>query len=159
MSEMEGQKPAFCAVLTPHRALDGDGIRWVMVITCLLAAIPGFVFFFMGAWPIVGFLGLDVLALFWALTHSRRDAHGFEEITLYQDQLSVRQVTPKGHETIHKLNPFWTKIEVLKDFEDRVTDIVLRSKEQKLFVGRFLNPDDKKSFASAFSNALYRVKR
>ena len=159
MNELKEQKPTFSAVLTPHRALDGQGIRVVMIITCLLAAIPGLIFFFMGAWPIVGFWGLDVLALFWALTHSRRDIYGFEEITLYQDQLNVRRVTPKGHETVHRLNPFWTKIEILKDFEDRVTDIILKSREQKLPIGSFLNPDDKTSFASAFSNALYRVKR
>lgn len=157
--ELKEQKPHFCAVLTPHRALDQNGVQIVMIITCILAAIPGIVFFLMGAWPIVGFLGLDVALLFWALSKSRKQVNGFEEVTLYPDSLDIRRVSPKGRETRFQFNPFWTKIEVFKDFEDRVTDIVLKSKERSLKIGTFLNPDDKKSFASAFSNALYRVKR
>ena len=85
--------------------------------------------------------------------------NGFEEVTLYPDSLDIRRVSPKGRETRFQFNPFWTKIEVFKDFEDRVTDIVLKSKERSVKVGAFLNPDDKKSFAFALSSALYRVKR
>lgn len=94
--ELKEQKPQFCAVLTPHRALDQIGVQIVMVITCLLAAIPGVVFFLMGAWPIVGFLGLDVVLLFWALSKSRQEVNGFEEVTLYADELNVRRVSQRG---------------------------------------------------------------
>ena len=66
-------------------------------------------------------------------------------------QKDVKQDTSSIH--------FGPKIEILKDFEDRVTDIMLKSKERTIKVGAFLNPDDKKSFASALSNALYRAKR
>lgn len=157
--ELKEQKPQFCAVLTPHRALDQKGVYVVMIITCILAAIPGVVFFLMGAWPIIGFLGLDVALLFWALSKSRQEVNSFEEITLYTDKLDIRSVSPKGRVTRHQFNPFWIKIEVLRDFEDRVTDIVLKSKERTIKVGAFLNPEDKKSFAFALSCALYRVKR
>lgn len=159
MVELKEQKPHFSAVLTPHRALDQNGVNNVIMITCLLAAIPGLVFFSMGAWPVVGFLGLDVGLLYWALTHSRQDVNGFEEVVLFADQLHIRQVSPKGRETQHQLNPFWTKIEVQRDFEDRVTEIVVRSKNQTLKIGAFLNPEDKRTFALAFTNALFRLKR
>lgn len=159
MSELEEQKPTFCAVLTPHRALSPKGIRIVIIITCLLALIPGLVFFLMGAWPVVGFLGADVALLYWALTRSHADVYGFEEITLFRDKLLWRKVSPKGVETIKEMNPFWTKLEIGKDLEDRVTNIMLTSNAQKIQIGSFLNPDDKKSFANAFSNAFYQVKR
>jgi len=159
MVELKEQKPHFSAVLTPHRALDQKGVNNVIMITCLLAAIPGLIFFSMGAWPVVGFLGLDVAFLYWALTHSRQEVNGFEEIRLFADQLDIRQVSAKGREIHHQLNPFWTKIEVQRDFEDRVIDIVLRSKNQTLKIGAFLNPEDKRTFALAFANALFRLKR
>jgi len=159
MKELKEQKPHFSAVLTPYRALDQKGVNVVLIITCLLAAIPGLVFFSLGAWPIVGFLGLDVALLYWGLTHSRQEVNGFEEITLFSDQLDIRRVSSKGRETHHQLNPFWIKLEVVRDFEDRVTDIVLRSKNQTLKIGAFLNPEDKRTFAVAFANALFRLKR
>ena len=57
------QSPLFAALLTPHRSLSPKGIRWVIAFTCVMASIPGIAFYAMGAWPVVGLLGLDVLLL------------------------------------------------------------------------------------------------
>ena len=57
-----------------------------------MALLPGLIFYMLGAWPVVGFMGLDVVALYWALTWSFRDGKRSEEVTLWQSlSLSFRR--------------------------------------------------------------------
>jgi len=151
-------KPLLSAVLTPYRSLSPRGIRLVVALTALLAAIPGLVFFFLGAWPILGFMGLDVLAVWWALSHSFRDGRRFEVITLWPDALEVRQVSARGREARQTFNPFYVRLEVDRDVDDRTTALRLRSRTRALEIGAFLNPDDKASFASALGKALHAAR-
>lgn len=153
------QSPLFAALLTPHRSLSPKAIRWVIAITCVFASIPGIAFYAMGAWPVVGLLGLDVLLLYWALTASLRDKDMFEEITLWPDALDIRHVTKKGRETALSFNPFFIRLSVVRDNEDRVTALKIVTREGETEIGRFLTPDDKASFADALGHALSRAKR
>ncbi len=64
----------FDAWLRPHRSLTRRGLALVLA----LAAIPGFVmaivFMSLGAWPVSGFLGLDVVLLYGAFRLNNRAA-------------------------------------------------------------------------------------
>src|SRR5688500_7896220 len=99
MTTQTQAKPLFAATLRPHRSLSRRGFRIVVALVAVMASIPGMVFFALGAWPIVGFLGLDVLLVWWALAASMRDGKQFEVITLWPDQLELKQVDGKGKET------------------------------------------------------------
>ncbi len=146
--------PLFSALLTPHRSIKGKGIRVVVAIYALLAAIPGIFFFVSGAWPVIGFLGLDALALWWAMSNSLKSGDAFEEVTLWRHALQVRHVTARGVEIVHAFNPFWVRLQIDRDLEDRVTSIRLDTRDRSLEVGAFLNPDDKAVFATSFRHAL-----
>lgn len=152
------QSPLFAALLTPHRSLSPNGIRWVVAFTAVMASIPGVTFFAMGAWPVVGLLGLDVILLTWALTASFTDADAFEEITLWPDALDIRHVNKKGRETAMSFNPFMVRFSVVRDNDNRVTALKLVTRETEVEIGRFLTPDDKASFAEVFAPALSRAK-
>lgn len=150
--------PLFSAMLRPHRALGPSGIRNVVIFTAIMASIPGMVFYAMGAWPIVGLLGLDMIALTWALTASFKSGDTYETVTLWPDNLEVRHVTARGQERQHRFNPFWVRLDVSRDFEDRVTRIALKNRGEVLELGKFLTPDDKKKFAQSFGRALHRAR-
>ena len=152
------QSPLFAALLTPHRSLSPSGIRWVIAFTAIMASIPGVVFFAMGAWPVVGLMGLDIVLLTWALTASYADKDAFEEITLWPDTLDIRSVSKKGRETSLSFNPFLVRFSVVRDNDDRVIALKIVSRESEVEIGRFLTPDDKASFAAAFARALSRAK-
>lgn len=152
------QSPLFAALLTPHRSLSPNGIRWVIAFTAVMASIPGIVFFAMGAWPVVGLMGLDVVLLTWALTASFADKNAFEEITLWPDALDIRSVNKKGRETALSFNPFMVRLSVVRDADDRVTAVKIVTRETEIEIGRFLTPDDKASFAAIFAPALSRAK-
>ena len=152
------QSPLFAVLLTPHRSLSPQGIRFVVAFTAIMASIPGIAFFAMGAWPVVGLLGLDVVLLTWALTASYADKDAFEEITLWPDALDIRRVNRKGRETSFSFNPFSVRFSVLRDGEDRVIALKIESREGEVEIGKFLTPDDKASFAAMFAPALHRAK-
>ena len=87
MTTQTEARPLFAATLTPHRSLSRAGLRYVVAGTAVAASIPGVIFFSLGAWPIVGFLGLDILAVWWALSASLRDGKRMEKVTLWPDEL------------------------------------------------------------------------
>ena len=51
----------FSAIITPHRSLSGTGFLAVMALVGGFSFIGGMFFFLLGAWPVIGFLGLDVV--------------------------------------------------------------------------------------------------
>jgi uncharacterized membrane protein len=151
-------RPLFAARLTPHRSLSPRGIRIVVVVLASMALLPGLTFYMLGAWPVVGFMGLDVLALYWALTWSFRDGKRSEEVTLWQDLLEIRQISPTGEETRETFNPTLVRLVIDRDFDERTTGLKLKTPERELIIGAFLNPDDKGSFAKAFGTALKKAR-
>ena len=152
------ESPLFAALLTPHRSLTPSAIRWVIAFTALMASIPGIAFFAMGAWPVVGLMGLDVILLTWALTASYTDKDAFEEITLWPDALEIRNVSKTGKETNFSLNPFMVRFSVSRDDEARITALKIVARDTEIEIGRFLTPDDKANFAAVFAPALHRAK-
>ncbi|MDP1730893.1 MAG: DUF2244 domain-containing protein [Devosia sp.] len=158
MSTRTQARPLFAATLTPHRSLSRRGFRVVVALIAVLAGIPGMVFFSLGAWPIVGFLGLDVLLIWWALGTSMTSGKRYEEVTLWPDQLELRQVSARGGEQVLRLNPFVVKLVIDRDFNERTTALRLRTRERDIEIGAFLNPDDKASFAKVFGTALRKAR-
>src|ERR1044071_4427777 len=92
-----GPEPTlFSAIITPHRSLNGTGFLIVMLLVSGFSFLAGMVFFLLGAWPVVGFLGLDVLMVYWAFRANYRAAAAFEEVTVTPSELRVRRVSHRG---------------------------------------------------------------
>ena len=110
----------------------------------------------MGAWPIVGFMGLGVGLIWWALSAHQRDGRRYEQVTLWPDHLELKQVDVTGKETLTRFNPFFVKLVIDRDYNERTTALHLRTRDRDVELGAFLNPDEKSSFAKAFGTALKR---
>jgi uncharacterized membrane protein len=152
-------KPLFAATLTPHRSLSRRGLRIVVAVLAISATIPGIYFFAEGMWPVVAFLMVDVALAWWALSTSMRDGRRYEKVTLWPDQLELKQVDGNGKETMTRFAPFNVKLVVDRDFNERTTGLRLRSKDRDLVIGEFLSQDDKSSFAKALGTALRKARR
>ena len=79
----------FSAVLTPHRSLGNIGFLVLMIVFGGVSFVSGIAFLMVGAWPIFGFFGLDVLLLYWAFRINYRHAAAYEEISVTPSALSV----------------------------------------------------------------------
>jgi len=90
------------------------------------------VLFIVGAWPVIGFLGLDVALVYWAFRANYLAAAAYEEVTVTPSVLRVRKVTHKGRVSEWSLNPVWTQIarETHEDFG--VLNVFLVSRGRRL---------------------------
>ena len=152
-------EPAFHAVLTPHRSLGARGFKILMSILIGSWIFAGLVFVSMGAWPIFGFFGLDVLAIYIAFRLNYRSARRSEVVRLSRDELSIQRTEVTGQTLSSRFNPLWTKLDIARHPYAGVTSIALASRGKRITVGDFLNPEDRASFATAFGQALATVKR
>lgn len=158
MSTQTQARPLFAATLTPHQSLTRRGFRYVVAVACVLASIPGIIFFSIGAWPIVAFLAVDVLAIGWALSASMRSSRQYEVVTLWPDELEVKRVSANGKVELTRFNPFFVKLVIDRDYNERTTAIHLRTRDTDLVIGSFMNADDKASFAKVFGTALRKAR-
>jgi uncharacterized membrane protein len=151
-------RPIFSAVLTPHRSLTPRGLFIVMALLGVSSFITGAIFLMAGAWPVPGFMGLDVVLVYFAFRLNNRQARAFEEIAVTREALTVRKVDARGVGQSFGFDPYWTRLEVARKPEWGVTGLWLATKGERLAIGRFLNPDDRESFAAALSAALAKAR-
>jgi uncharacterized membrane protein len=149
----------FSAVLTPHRSLGRTGFLAVMLLIGGISFAAGLVFFIAGAWPVVGFLGLDVLLVYVAFRISYRTAAAYEQVTMTPSALTVRKVSHRGQVAEWTLNPVWVRLQRETHEEFGIVRLFLVSHGRRLPVATFLGPREKASFATALSAALGEARR
>jgi uncharacterized membrane protein len=155
-----GSEPTlFSATLTPYRSLSGPGFVMLMAAIGGTSFIAGLVFFIIGAWPVRGFFGLDVILIYWAFKVNYRAAAAYEEVTMTASELRVRKVTARGDISEWTLNPVWVRLdrEALDEFG--LQRLFLVSHGRRLSIAGFLGPQEKESFATAFAAALGEARR
>src|SRR5712671_270755 len=143
------QPKLFSARLTPHRSLNRTGFLVLMAFLTAVSFAAGVAFLLMGAWPVFGFFGLDVLVIYWAFRINFRRAAAREEITVTVSELRVRRVSHRGHVVEWVLNPLWVQFEQKSHAEFGIEQLYLVSRGRRVSIGNFLGPGEKASFAKA----------
>jgi uncharacterized membrane protein len=149
----------FSALLTPHRSLNRTGFLVLMAFLSVISFAAGIAFLLMGAWPVFGFFGLDVLAIYWAFKINFRRARACEEILVTASELRVRRVSHRGQVSEWVLNPLWVQIDQKTHEEFGIEKLYLVSRGRRLAIASFLGPDEKASFIKALSAALQTARR
>ena len=153
------QPELFSALLTPHRSLSHTGFLAVMAFVSVVSFAAGLAFLMMGASPVLGFFGLDVLAIYWAFRINFRRARASEEIRVTPSELRFRRISHRGHVVEYVLNPLWVQLDRKTHPEYGVEKLYLLSKGRRVAIGSFLGPDEKASFAKALMDALQAARR
>jgi uncharacterized membrane protein len=153
------EPPIFSAVLTPHRSLSPRGFLIFMAVLGGLSFVAGMVFLLAGAWPVFGFLGLDVLLVYWAFRLNYRAAQAYEQVTVTPSELTVRKVSHRGAISEWTLNPVWVRLHRDVHEEFGLQRLFLESRGRRLAIAGFLPPQEKESFALALSGALAEARR
>jgi uncharacterized membrane protein len=156
----EFPEPAlFSAVVTPHRSLSRAGFMIVMATVGGISFVAGIAFLLLGAWPVFGFFGLDVLLIYWAFRVNYRAAAAFEEFTVTASELRVRQVSHRGKASEWSFNPLWVRLERESHEEFGLERLFLVSRGRRLPIASLLGPREKESFAAALGAAIGEAKR
>jgi len=141
------------AVVYPHRSLSPSGFLIVMGLICGCSFTVGLLFFLVGAWPVIGFLGLDVLVVYIAFRLNYRAARAYETLKLSDRRLEIVQVDPSGRGRRSEFETAWLAIE-MDDPPHRRSKLILRSHGRRLEIGTFLTPAEKLELARAIRRAL-----
>jgi len=145
----------FDAVLHPHRSLSARGFLVLMAVMSAMALSLGLRFFLVGAWPVMGFMGLDVLAVYVAFKVNYRRARLFETVQLTDDRLTVRRVQPDGHANEWHFMPSWVRVR-MDDPPSMDSPLTLSSHGRALEIGAFLTPQERLELARALNDAIRR---
>src|SRR5271154_339046 len=149
----------FSALLTPHRSLNRTGFLVLMAFLSVVSFTAGVAFWMMGAWPVFGFFGLDVLLVYWAFKVNFRRGNATEEISVTPSELRVRRVSHRGHVVEWVLNPLWVQLDQKTHAEFGIEKLYLVSRGRRVSIARFLGPDEKASFSKALMAALQAARR
>ncbi len=145
-------------ILAPHTSLSPTGFWVVMGILIALNFVAGTLFLLQGAWPVVGFMGLDVALVYWAFRVSYARARTQERLRLDADALTIERRDRAGNsQTFTFRPPHWLQVQLVAA-PDREAQLVLSSHGRRLIVGSFLAPEQRVEVAGAIRQALARLR-
>lgn len=150
----------FRAELAPHNALTPRGFQVLMWLVAGICGICGVVFYLIGAWPVVGFLGLDVLIIYWAFRASFRNNERREIIEVSDHRVTVTRVAPRRQDEVLQFLRSLVRIELEEDRQrELIGRLLIRERGRICEIGSFLGPDERRSFFKAFKAAVYGFAR
>jgi uncharacterized membrane protein len=138
----------FEARSAPLNSLGERGFRRFAIILCTGFLGLGLLFTAMGAWPVMIFVGAEVILVVALMSSYRhRAAHSAELVILTEGHISVRRRDGRRLEEA-AFDPFWVKLHW------DGPRLVLGHRRDTIEIGRFLGPDDKQDLARQLESAL-----
>lgn len=158
MDQRSPEPVFFDAVLRPNPPLSPRAVLIVLIAVGAVNFAFGLAFILHGAWPIMPFMGADVLLLAWAFRTARRAASRCERVTLTMSELHITRHPSKGAPAEISLNPYWVQVSLEDDVEP-ARKLTLWSHGRGVRLGDFLAPQDRASLAEALKSALHAAKQ
>jgi len=143
------------ATLTPHRSLTREGFYLLMGLVIAVNLVVAGMFVALGAWPIAGFAGLDVLLVWWAFRVNFADARKLERISITEHELVLDRLSEKRQPEQQRFVRRWVRVELEEDHErELIGSLLLISGRTRVAVGEFLAPEERKTLAQELKSAL-----
>jgi uncharacterized membrane protein len=145
--------PFFERVLLPHRSLALRNFRLLMGLLGLISFAAGVGFVAIGAWPVIGFFGLDVALVYLAFRLNYRTARQSETIRLADDMFTVERISVRGDRRNWRFQPFWVRV-ILEERPDESNRLLVASHGRSLVIGDFVPPATRRELAQALRDSL-----
>jgi uncharacterized membrane protein len=146
------------AVLEPPRSLSTRGLNRVMMILGGLSLVSSVGFLLAGAWPVVGFLGLEVLAVWLVFKWSFKTQTARTFVRVTADNVDVRKVDGWGRERRASMAAHFARVEF-----DRTASgpnaLRLATSSRAYPIGEFLTPRERETFARRLMQAISDARR
>lgn len=141
------------AVIRPHRSLSRSGFLLLMGAVVAVSFAAGLYYVSIGAWPVMGFFGLDVLLIWLAFRISYRQARLRERVVVTADAVEVTREQPSGASLSWRLPAYWTRV-LIDEPVEHGSRLALAARGERLSVGDFLAPKERARFAATLRQAL-----
>lgn len=141
------------AVLTPNRSLSERGFLIAMSAIGAVFFFTGLMFWSIGALPVLGFFGLDILAIWLAFRLSFRRQKEETRVTVTARRILLSHRDARGREKLAEVPSAFARVE-LNEPTGPADWLRIEHGRTAWVIGRFLTPDERKSFAGALRRAL-----
>ena len=154
-----GMEPVlFQAVCTAHQSLDDRGMRVLAVVLLAGSAAVATLFLALGAWPILGFTGMEVLLVLGLLAQHRRSGRrAVEVLALIEDRFVVRRTDRRGRREELSLDPYWARVS-LEERPGTVSRLTVSERRRGIEVGGLLGEAERRELAVMLQDALRRYR-
>ena len=159
------KKPRWLEQMTiwPHRSLSPKGFGIVMGVLAGFLFLIGLGFFLAGAWPVIGFLGLELLVVWGAFKLNYRAARHRETIHTTTEELMVESQTPAGKRAQKSFPIGWLRVSlspsespVMKSRDQQ--KVILSSHGEKAEIGKYLHPAEKAELSREIASMIDRAR-
>lgn len=157
LDHLEADDVLLDAHVRPNRSLGGPAFIVLMTAIAVISFTAGLAFLALGAWPVLGFFGLDVLIVWLAFRLNYRDGRRLERIHITPEAIHVMRRWPTGYETLYRLPSAWTRLVVDHEDEPEVQPR-LTAMGKHVLVGSVLSPRERRELAGAIAEALDKAR-
>ena len=155
----EAKTKSWSVTLTPHRSLGRQGFMVLFGLVVALNLLIAIFFFILKAWPVFGFLGLDMALVWFAFRASEKSAKQSECILIEGDDVRLIKQLPKRPTQEKSFNRRWTKVLLEYDeAREMVGRLFLVSRGERTEIASFLGADERQSLAEALKAAIISPK-
>lgn len=141
----------------PHRSLSARGLN---VLLCLVGGLSCFavsVLWLLGAWPVIGFGGVEITLFILLLRLHARGRREGELLLLSENELRIVRTDARGGRQLRILEPAWLNV-LLEERRGRVPALLLVARAAREEVGAQLGEAEKRDLARALAGALHRLR-
>ena len=158
-------KPRWLEQMTiwPHRSLSPKGFAIVMGVLAGFLFLIGLGFFLAGAWPVIGFLGLELLVVWGAFKLNYRAARHREIIHTTAEELMVESQNPAGKWAQKSFPIGWLRVSLsppksppMKSRDQQ--KVILSSHGEQAEVGKYLHPAEKAELSRELDSMIDRAR-
>jgi len=147
--------PFFERVLLPHRSLPSRNFHLLMGLLGAISFAAGVGFVSIGAWPVIGFFGIDVALVYFAFRLNYRSARQSETLRLAEDAFTVERISVRGERRRWQFQPFWLRV-IFEERPDTSNRLMIASHGRALVIGDFVPPAIRRELAVTIREALAR---
>jgi uncharacterized membrane protein len=143
-------------IARPNCSLSPKGRVLVVAIAAAFSLLVAIGFSLIGAWMVLPFAGLEVLAVAYAFYYINCHAEDYESITIEGDHLAVEKRDYKNTSQI-VFHRYWARV-MLRDTPQGDQSLLLRSHGKEVEFGRyFLNNDQRLALAQQLKKRVGAV--
>jgi uncharacterized membrane protein len=149
----------FVQRLKPHRSLTKRNFHLLLMIFSggsLFTSVP---FVLLGAWPVAGFMGLDLALVYFAFRANFHAARAYEDLAVTHFEIVVAKVSAEGQRTEFRFNPAFVHLERVEHEEFGTQRLAFVSRGKSLEIASFLGPAQKAELAEGLTRALIEARR
>ena len=151
------QREIITITLCPYRSLGNRGYLCLMIGFIGLIFLLSLFFYSMGAWPVIGFLGVEIGLVWFLFKVNYKSSKNFEQISITKNSTFIKKINWSGAIINFTIESPWIKASCIKSIGTS-DKLFLNYHAEQLEIGEFLPPQEKALLANALNNCFERMR-